>query len=64
VRTPGVGRQAPVYVAMLTGNVHDLSGILTKNKRETGVLGFNGLPLWDCPVVVIDKSAVHFQAVK
>ena len=45
---------------MLTGNVHDLSGIIVKNKREAGSLGFNGLPLWDSPVVVIDRSAVRF----
>jgi hypothetical protein len=35
-----------------------------KEMVEAGVLGFTGLPLWDCPVVIIDKSAVSYQPVK
>lgn len=60
IRIKDLDIEDPVYVDMLTGNVHDLSGIIVKNKREVGSLGFNGLPLWDSPVVVIDRSAVRF----
>lgn len=48
-----------VYVDMLTGTVHTLpelrkpSGIITAEG-----INFGELPLWDCPVVIIDKTAI------
>ncbi len=48
-----------VYVDMLTGNVHGIPELI----RTRGIVIENGfhfgnLPLWDCPVVLIDKSAL------
>lgn len=55
IRIKDLDIEDPVYVDMLTGNVHDLSGIIVKNKREAGSLGFNGLPLWDKRITFSEK---------
>ena len=52
----------PVYVDMLTGYVHDLKGCL--NDREAfrgegkGYTGFKDFPLWDSPVLVVERSVL------
>ena len=56
----GLELKEPVYVDVLTGTVHDLKPIL-KGVRGGGAMEFKGLPLWDCPVVIMEKSEVNFK---
>ena len=58
IRLSGLELKDPVYVDMLTGLVHDIQGITTSGKREKGGISFSGLPLWDSPVVIIERSEV------
>ena len=48
----------PVYVDMLTGLVHSLDG---NHSRLEGSSFFKDLPLWDCPVAIIEKEYVPFK---
>ena len=57
IRLEGMSMKDPVYVDLLTGYVHDLKGIEdTYYAREYGSKGFKDFPLWDSPVVIIDRS--------
>ena len=57
IRVEGLELKDPVYVDMLTGCVHDLSGIADNYySREYGSKGFKDFPLWDSPVVIIERS--------
>ena len=55
----GVEFKDPVYVDMLTGFVHDLKGLTLYN--GDGRIGFKDLPLWDCPVVIVERTAVRIK---
>lgn len=61
VRIDGLKLKDPVYVDMLTGMVHDLSSILSPSRATTPEVGFKGLPVWDCPVIVIERSSIKYQ---
>ena len=62
VRLYGIEMKDPVYVDMLTGKVHDLKPILTKQSSGgNGTTGFKDLPIWDCPVLIVEKSAVDYK---
>lgn len=55
----GIQYKDPVYVDMLTGNVHEISkGDYSVKGKGTDI---RKLPLWDCPVVIIERSAVNFE---
>ena len=47
----------PVYVDLVSGYVHSL-----KVRRNAGTIGLEDLPLWDAPVLIIDRSAVPMNA--
>lgn len=49
----------PVYVDMLTGFVHELKGIQDNpSHNDPGITRFKGFPLWDSPVLIIERSAL------
>lgn len=57
----GVQLKNPVYVDMLTGNVHSLPELSTHSSVGEMVARFSELPLWDCPIVLINKDAVRMK---
>ena len=57
VRLRGVQMEDPVYVDLVSGYVHELAF-----DRAAEIIGFSSLPLWDAPVLVIDRSAVPVAA--
>lgn len=59
VSIQGVAFKDPVYVDMLTGYVHELKGV-TISKDGSNIF-FKDFPLWDSPVVVIERSAVPLK---
>lgn len=59
VTVSGMQFTDPVYVDMLTGKVHDLKGV--EKTVDGDVTVFKGLPVWDSPVLVVEKSAVHIK---
>ena len=68
VRLGGLSLEDPVYVDLVTGYVHELNGIqdptlsLWKHpERLEGTTGFRGLPLWDAPVLIINRSAIPLR---
>ena len=55
----GADIKDPVYVDMVSGYVHDISRnyqILPGNGIK-----FTGLPLWDAPILIIDRSEINFK---
>lgn len=50
----------PVYVDMLTGYVHEMKDIIKKG-RGGDARYVEDLPLWDCPVLIINKSALNIK---
>ncbi len=58
VRITGLELKDPVYVDLLTGYIHDLKGSLNNRYNEIGGLSFKDVPLWDCPIVILDRSSL------
>lgn len=54
VRVKGAEFKDPVYVDLLSGYVHELAFDSTH-----GSTGFKELPLWDSPVLVIERSVIE-----
>ena len=52
-----------VYVDLVTGYVHKVKAVKPKYEgpRENDAWTFKGLPLWDGPVLLIDKDAINFK---
>ena len=59
VNVTGLKMEDPVYVDMLTGYVHELKGMF--NGTKGGRVWVNDLPIWDSPVVIIERSEVNFR---
>jgi len=51
----GATLENPVYVDMLSGYIHDISRNTVKVQNG---MQYKGLPLWDSPVLVIEKSEI------
>ena len=49
--------QDPVYVDLVTGYVHEFKGL---EKRFDGQ-HLSSFPIWDAPVLVVERSAVNFK---
>jgi len=47
----------PVYVDLVTGNVHEFKGI---EKRFDG-MRLSKFPIWDAPIYVVERSEVNFK---
>ncbi|MBQ9893065.1 MAG: glycoside hydrolase [Bacteroidales bacterium] len=54
----GIDFRDPVYVDLLTGYIHDMSGIVLRGLHNDCGTQLRGLPLWDCPVMVIERDAL------
>jgi len=64
IRISGMSECDPVYVDLVTGYVHELKGTSddSYNKNcNAGTLGFKSFPVWDAPVLVIDRSEISFE---
>lgn len=58
----GVAFNDPVYVEMITGKVYDLDRPVLKNKKQDSF--FKKLPVWDCPVMIAERSCVNMKGDK
>ena len=58
----GVDSQQLVYVDLITGYVHELKAVApVPNQRENDAWALRGLPLWDGPVLIIDKKEIQYK---
>lgn len=57
----GVTFDRPVYVDMMTGKVHDLSSCISKGAYEAGKVRLSKLPVWDAPVLIINRKAFNWK---
>ena len=51
----GLDIQNPVYIEPITGKIFDV-----KYKKSSDKIVFPKLPVWDSPMIIIDKSEVKF----
>lgn len=56
IRIDGIQMQDPVYVDLLTGYIHELKA--GPARREGESTSFKDFPVWDSPVVIIERSAL------
>lgn len=56
----GMRFQDPVYVDMLTGYVHSIKPLM-KRLRGGEVLEISTVPVWDSPVLIIERSALNLK---
>lgn len=49
----------PVYVDMVSGYVHDISR--NCQKLPDGGVRYSGFPMWDAPVLIIDRNEINFK---
>ena len=57
----GLQLEKPVYVDLLTGKVHSIPEL--ERERHAifeGNSSFYALPLWDCPIVLMNRNCVNF----
>lgn len=50
-----------VYVEPITGMVHDLRTVMTRGGKEGGNVRCSGLPMWDSPIFLMNKSAIKMK---
>lgn len=60
VRIEGLQFKDPVYIDLLTGYIHKIDPAFRYHNREDGSTSFKDFPLWDSPVVIIEREAVSF----
>ena len=60
----GVVFENPVLFDPITGRVYDLSYVMLRGGQQRGINAtkFTGLPLWDAPLIIIEKSAFEWSA--
>ena len=56
----GVTFRSPVYVELITGRVYDLSS--DHDQQEGSGLILKGLPLWDSPILIVERSQAEIVA--
>lgn len=64
IRLSGFRPEDPVYVDLLTGYVHEISALVEHAsgvRKHGNSIAFNGLPLWDSPVLIIERSAIKIK---
>ena len=59
IRLGGIHMKDPVYVDLLTGYVHSLRVTPRHSHREDGTTAFQDFPIWDCPVVILEREALN-----
>lgn len=57
----GVTLEKPVYVDLMSGNVQDLARCISRGGNVDDIVRLNEFPMWDCPVLVINKSAINYK---
>ena len=59
----GVVFENPVLLDPITGRVYDLSYVMLRGgqQRLADATKFTGLPLWDAPLVIIEKDAFDWE---
>ena len=55
----GIQMKDPVYVDLLTGYVHSLTVTSRHHNREDGTTAFQDFPIWDSPVVILEREALN-----
>ena len=60
----GVVFENPALVDPITGRVYDLSYVMLRGgqQRLENATKFTGLPLWDSPLIIIEKNAFDWTA--
>ena len=58
IRLCGIEMKDPVYVDMLTGFIHELKGTRNNHYNDYRTTAFKDFPLWDSPVLIVERSAV------
>ena len=59
ISVSGMQFEDPVYVDMLSGYVHDMKDV--EKEVKDGSVSFKALPVWDSPVLVIERSAIKMK---
>lgn len=57
----GATLKNPVYVDLVSGNVHSLEPLIYQMVLSDGICRWSRLPLWDAPVLVIEKDCINIQ---
>ena len=59
ISVSGMQFEDPVYVDMLSGYVHDMKDV--EKEVKDGSVCFKALPVWDSPVLVIERSVIKMK---
>lgn len=57
----GAVLEKPVYVDMLTGKVHSMGQCLSRGAAIGDELRISGLPLWDAPVLIMNRNELNIE---
>lgn len=58
VTVKGLTMRHPVLLDPITGKIYSMKSIVYRGGNEAGRLKITGLPLWDSPLVVIERDAL------
>ena len=62
VTVNGLTLEHPVLLDPLTGRVYSLKDVVIRGGNTLGRMKFTGLPMWDSPLIIIEKDALRFSA--
>jgi len=55
----GAELKDPVYVDMITGKIHNIKPVLFRGAQVGDRLRITGIPLWDGPILIINRSEIN-----
>lgn len=61
VSIKGVDFENPVYIDVLSGKVHSLPQFMNNGSITEDCVNISSLPLWDCPIVLMNSKCVKFE---
>ena len=61
VSSDGIDLANTAYVDPVTGKVYELRSCLFDGDRTQGHTRYHNLPLWDCPVLIINRSYLNMK---
>ena len=57
----GLKLKDPGYVEPITGKVHELKTVILRGGISGGNIRLSGLPMWDSPIFIMERSQVNMQ---
>lgn len=59
ITVDGITMEHPVLLDPITGRIYSLKSVVLRGGNEVGRMKFTNLPMWDSPLLIIERDAVN-----